>query len=109
MSTILHPSTNQQSVGSVGMASFVLGAMTLASFVLLSTCAIAFNATGAIDKVIGFALSLIWMAAIIGSGLGVTAIIRHQVRKIFPTLGVTMNVTVIVVSVALILIGVCGH
>jgi hypothetical protein len=94
----------------LGIASFITGMFCLVLIVLLFGYAgmmtNAGKATPELNMIIGFGLFFAWFIDVIGIGLGIAAALDRSSKKVFPVLGLTVSVGILLLSVTLVVIGI---
>ena len=92
-----------------GIASFVISLVVLICVILLFVTAGAMtnagSATATSNTVVGSAIFLFWLVALIGIGLGIAGCVGHNVKKSLAVWELIINAAVLVISVILVLIG----
>jgi cation transport ATPase len=99
--------------GGLGISSFVIAIIALIFIILLFGVAGAVRASGrstpAVDTVVGLAMLLAWVADLIGIGLGIAGALDKRSKKTFPILGLVIGLGTIILTGALVLIGLSMH
>jgi len=99
----------------VGIASFVIGVtsmiLILALFVFAGIMTNAGRATPELNMIIGFGMFFAWAVDVIGIALGIVGAVDRTSKKTFPMLGLTVSTAILLLSIALIVIGLAmkGH
>ena len=88
------------------IASVALAAIAMLSFGMLSVYATAFNTFEDANATIGECMVLIWMIDCLGIGLGISSIACRRASKSLPALGISMHLGLMILSAALVAIGV---
>jgi hypothetical protein len=105
MSSIPNDQAAAKAYDGFGIASFALAAIAMLSFGMLLVYATAFNTSGDANATIGECMVLIWMINYLGIGLGVASLACRRVSKSFPALGISMHFGLLLLSGALVAIG----
>jgi len=93
----------------LGIASFIIALICVVLILLLFVVAGALTASGKatneINMMIGFGLFFAWFVDVIGVALGIAGALDRSSKKVFPVLGMIFGIAILVISVALVLIG----
>jgi hypothetical protein len=113
MSIALDGRTQLRPHTGLGISSFTLGVISLIAFVALTGYAGLLQTTGhateATNTLVGVGVLLIWIANLVGIGLGIAGAVQHCLRKVFPTLGLVFNVGNLLLSAAIVAVGISMH
>ena len=94
----------------LGIASFIIAMVVLLLIFLVFGVAGALRVSGvknpAIDVVIGLAAIALWLANLVGIGLGIAGLIDKTSKKTFPILGLVIGAGTLAISVGVVLIGI---
>ena len=94
----------------LGIASFIIAMVVLLLILLVFGVAGALRVSGvkspAIDVVIGLAAIALWLANLVGIGLGIAGLIDKTSKKTFPILGLVIGAGTLAISVGVVLIGI---
>lgn len=92
-----------------GIASFLIGVMCVISLLALVGTAGVMTQTGKatpeLNMIIGLGILAAGFVDLIGIGLGFFAAVDRSSKKIFPVLGLTLNVGILLLVGALVVIG----
>jgi hypothetical protein len=95
--------------GGLGISSFVISIIALIFIVMLFAVAGAVRASGrsapAVDTVVGLAMLLGWIADLIAIGLGIAGALDKRSKKTFPILGLVIGLGTILLTGALVAVG----
>jgi hypothetical protein len=98
-----------------GIASFIVGVISFVLFLVLIGAATVLTQTGkvtqATNAIIGLGLFAICFVDLIGIGLGIFGAADRTSKKTYPTLGLVLNIAILVLFAILLLIGLAmkGH
>jgi hypothetical protein len=94
---------------SKGVASFVIGVISVVSVLaLIVTAGVMTNAgtmTPQLTMLIGLGMISACFVDLIGIGLGVVGAVDRSSKKLYPVLGLTLNIGIVVVFFALLFVG----
>ena len=93
----------------LGIASFIIAliclALILALFGIAGAMTNAGKATPEFNTIIGFGLFFAWFVDVVGIALGIAGALDRSSKKVFPVLGLIFGIGILVLSVALVVIG----
>ena len=94
----------------LGIASFVIALAVLVLIFLLFVVAGVMQNAGAstptANAIVGSAIFFLWFLDLVAIGLGIAGAVDRGSKKTFPVLGIVIGCLTLVVSVALVLIGI---
>ncbi len=93
----------------LGIASFVIALSVLVlTFLLFLVAGVMHNAgaaTATANAIIGSTIFFLWFLDLVAVGLGIGGAVDRRSKKVFPILGIAIGSITLVLSVALVLIG----
>jgi hypothetical protein len=94
----------------LGIASFVIALICLVLILMLFGIAGAMTnagkATPEFNTIIGFGLFFAWFVDVVGVALGIAGALDRSSKKVFPVLGLVFGIGILVLSVALVVVGI---
>lgn len=94
----------------IGIASFIISVLSLTALIAVFVIiAIAVTSggfkKGSIEMGAGLALVLTWLLTLIGLGLGIAGALVKNTKKVFSVLGIVFSASTIIISVAVVVLG----
>lgn|SRR5262249_10189407 len=94
----------------LGIASFAVAMVVLLLIFLVFGVAGVLKVSGiknpAIDVIIGLGIIVLWLANLVGIGLGIEGVVDKTSKKIFPILGLVIGAGTLAISVGAVVIGI---